>query len=218
MSRRTLISLAVLVLALGAGLFGYLHAQSNPAPEVRRDGLEAVIDVSGMKPGQLLEVSGLDLPVWVLRRSPAMLAALGVPAAPLDDPQSVRSVQPTGLDPGLRSAQPEFFVMVPIFHVVNGRTGVWSTVSVQHAPADETPRLLAGALHTWAGGFKDNAGRGIHFDYAGRVYRYASIWTGFASNIAVPRHEFLTRTKLRVDIANLLNHPNMHGDTARPGS
>jgi len=217
MSRRTLISLAVLVLTLGAGLFGYLHAQSNPAPEVRRDGLEATVDVSAMKPGELMEVKGLDLPVWVVRRSPVMLTALGAPVAPLDDPQSLRSAQPAGLDPGLRSAKPEFFVLVPIFHVVNGRTGVWSTVSVQHVPADDTPRLLAGALHAWAGGFKDNAGRGIHFDYAGRVYRYANVWNGFASNISVPRHEFVGRTKLRIDVANLLSLPKGQGD-ARPGS
>ena len=217
MSRRNFISLAVLVLMLGAGLFGYLHAQSNPTPEVRRDGLEATVDVSAMKPGDIMEVKGLDLPVWVVRRSPAMLTALGTPVASLDDPQSIRSAQPEGLDPALRSAKPEYFVMVPIFHVVNGRTGVWSTVSVQHVSADDTPRLLAGALHAWAGGFKDNAGRGIHFDYAGRVYRYTNVWNGFASNIAVPRHEFVGRTKLRIDVANLLSPPNGQGDT-RPGS
>lgn len=218
MSRRTLISLAVLCLTLGAGVFGYLRADSIPAPEVRHDGMEATVDVSTMKPGDIMEVKGLDLPVWVLRRSPAMLTALGAPVAPLDDPQSIRSIQPEGLDPALRSAKPEYFVLVPIFHVVNGRTGVWSTVSVQHVPADATPRLLAGALHAWAGGFKDNAGRGIHFDYAGRVYRYANVWNGFASNIAVPRHEFVGRTKLRIDVANLLNQPRLHGEARQTGS
>lgn len=176
------------------------------------------MDVSAMQPGELMEIQGLELPVWILRRTPDMLMALGTPMAPLDDPHSARSVQPAGMDPALRSVRPEYFVLVPIFHVVNARTGVWSTVSVRHAPADQTPRLLAGAPRAWVGGFTDNAGRGIHFDYAGRVYRYASIWNGFASNIAVPRHDFLTRTKLHVSVANLLNHPNLHGEGARPGS
>lgn len=218
MSRRALAFLTGLLMAIGVGAVGYMLAQPMSAPEVRRDGLEAVVDVSAMQPGDILEVQGLDLPVWILRRTPDMLTALGTPMAPLDDPQSTRSIQPVGMDPALRSARPEFFVLVPIFNLVNGRNGVLSTVSVSHLPADQTPRLVAGAARRWEGGFRDNAGKGIHFDYAGRVYSYANVWTGFASNITVPRHEFLTRNKLHVSVANLLNRPNAPNDKPGPGS
>ena len=218
MSRHAIAYLTGLLMAIGVGAVGYMLAQSMSPPEVRRDGLETVVDVSAMQPGELMEIQGLELPVWILRRTPDMLMALGTPMAPLDDPQSARSVQPAGMDSALRSARPEYLVLVPIFNLVNGRNGVLSTVSVNHLPADETPRLVAGAMHKWRGGFRDNAGKGIYFDYAGRAYGYANVWTGFASNITVPRHEFLTRNKLHVSVANLLNPPHAPNNRPGPGS
>jgi ubiquinol-cytochrome c reductase iron-sulfur subunit len=153
-----------------------------PSERARALGAAVEVDISGLAPGQMLTVEWRGKPVWVLRRTPEMLAALQGHDEALADPQSRRSLQPEAARNATRSLQPELLVAVGI---------------CTHLGCSPTA-VAAGSAHPgvgegWPGGFFCPC-HGSTFDHAGRVYRNKPAPT----NLEVPPHRYLSPTRLLI--------------------
>lgn len=69
-------------------------------------------DISQLMPGQMMTVVWQGKPVWVLRRTQAMIAALKNANPQLRDPHSLLSAQPISAQNDARSIHEEYFVVL----------------------------------------------------------------------------------------------------------
>jgi len=115
-------------------------------------------------------------PVWILRRTPEMVAAVKKTDDRVADPQSTRTAYPTPeyARNELRSIKPEYLVAIGICT----HLGCSPTYRPDVAPAD------LGA--DWKGGFFCPC-HGSKFDLAGRVYKGVPA----PSNLRVPPYRFV---------------------------
>jgi ubiquinol-cytochrome c reductase iron-sulfur subunit len=156
-------------------------ASMLPSERTKAAGAPVEVDISSIAPGELRVFEWRGKPVWVIRRTPDMLASLKKTAGNLTDPASKASLQPAYAANEYRSLKPEVMVM----------EGVCTHLgcSPQMKPADATAEMGAG----WAGGFYC-ACHGSKFDLAGRVFRGAPAPT----NLPVPPHTFLSDSTLLI--------------------
>ena len=87
-----------------------------------------------LPPAKLLTVDWQNLPVWVLRRSPADIDSLAAHEDQLIDPASLQSVQPASCRNPHRSLRPEIFVAVGLC-THQGCTPYWPATTAFFAPA-----------------------------------------------------------------------------------
>ena len=155
-------------------------ASFAPSERARAQGAAVEVDIGDLAPGELRTVEWRGKPVWIQRRTPAMLAALEGADARLADPASERDGLPPALrNPG-RSLRPDLFVAVGI---------------CTHLGCSPTP-LPAGTANPsvdagWQGGFFCPC-HGSTFDLAGRVFRNKPAPT----NLEIPPHRFVGATRL----------------------
>ena len=69
-------------------------ASMQPSERARALGAPVEADISNLEPGGMMVVEWQGKPVWVVRRTPAMLDTLKKDEAQLADPLSKRSSQP----------------------------------------------------------------------------------------------------------------------------
>jgi ubiquinol-cytochrome c reductase iron-sulfur subunit len=98
----------------GAGAF---VATFEPSERAKAAGAPVEVDVADLKPGEMKTVEWRGKPVWVLRRTPEMVASLQKTGGDLADPKSERNAD--DLTPAYarnehRSIKPEFLVAVGI--------------------------------------------------------------------------------------------------------
>jgi ubiquinol-cytochrome c reductase iron-sulfur subunit len=175
---------AVASAAAGAGAVATcVPFVGSMAPSERAQALGAPmeVDIAALGPGQLLTVEWRGRPVWVLRRTDAMLAGLRAHDDVLADPQSRRSDQPPYARNEWRSIKPEIAVLVAICT----HLGCVPTFVPQPGAAN------LGA--SWPGGFFCPC-HGSKFDLAGRVYKNVPAPT----NLEVPPHRYLTQLRLLI--------------------
>lgn len=101
----------------GAGLLAAAYpfvASLEPAADALAQGAPVPVDARGIAAGELRTVAWRGRPVWVMRRTPAMVSALQQPNDVLADPQSLRSEQPAACRNATRSLHPELFVCVGV--------------------------------------------------------------------------------------------------------
>jgi ubiquinol-cytochrome c reductase iron-sulfur subunit len=140
------------------------------------------VDIGDIPPGGLKTVEWRGKPVWVLRRTPEMVAALQGHDAQLVDPQSLRDQQPPYARNPTRSIEPDLFVAVGICTHLG--------CSPTRAPAgSNNPSLPA----DWPGGFFCPC-HGSTFDGAGRVYKNKPA----PLNLEVPPYRFASATRIAV--------------------
>lgn len=154
-------------------------ASLAPSARARALGAAVEVDLSGLQAGELRTVEWRGKPVFVLRRSPAMLAALERHDALLADPASRRSEQPEAARNTTRSLRPEIAVLEAV---------------CTHLGCIPTFRPTAGAADIgadWPGGFYCPC-HGSKFDFAGRVFKNVPAPT----NLTVPPNRFATDTAL----------------------
>lgn len=154
-----------------------------PSERARAIGAPAEVNLQGMAPGELRTVEWRGQPVFVLRRSPEMLESLTRHDSLLADPQSRRSDQPSYAGNALRSARPEYGVLVGI---------------CTHLGCIPTFRPTLGAPDidaSWPGGFYCPC-HGSKFDFAGRVFKNVPAPT----NLAVPPYHFASDSTLLVGV------------------
>jgi ubiquinol-cytochrome c reductase iron-sulfur subunit len=155
---------------------------STLAPSERAKALGAAItvDFSDVPPGGMKTVEWRGKPVWVLRRTPEMLATLARTEAQLADPASAKDRLPEALRNAGRSMKPEVFVAIGICTHLG--------CSPTEVPAGSgNPSVGA----QWAGGFFCPC-HGSTFDLAGRVFKNKPAPT----NLKIPPHRYLSATQL----------------------
>lgn len=168
--------------AVGAG-FASVPFISAMAPSARTKALGAPveIDISKLEDGQLVRVKWRGKPVWVVKRSPEMLARLNEVEGYLADPDSDNSVQPEECKNSYRSLRPEIFLAIGICTHLG--------CSPSYRP-DIQPEDLG---NDWLGGFFCPC-HGSKFDLAGRVY--ASMPAPI--NLEIPDHYYLNDDQILV--------------------
>ncbi|MEY4210808.1 MAG: hypothetical protein RLZ92_1189 [Pseudomonadota bacterium] len=178
-SKRQFLTTALSV--VGAVGTGYLAvpflSQMQPSAKAMAAGAPVEVDISKMEAGQLIRIAWRGKPVWVLNRTPEVLATLVTLDSKLADPQSAESNQPELSKNSLRSIKPEIFVAVGLCT----HLGCSPTFRPEVAPNDLGP--------DWKGGFFCPC-HGSWFDLAGRVYRGVPAPT----NLEVPPYRYITDT------------------------
>ena len=155
----------------------------QPSERARAAGAAVEVDISALKSGEKMTVEWRGKPVWIVKRTPAQLAALSKVDALLADPKSERKADeltPPYARNEDRSIKPEILVVV----------GICSHLGC--SPSDKfTPGAQASLPDDWTGGFLCPC-HGSTFDMAGRVYKNKPA----PDNLEVPPHMYLSDTRL----------------------
>jgi len=170
--------LIVATSAVGAAATGGVSAPFLiswfPSARALAAGAPVEVDISKMEPGQQITVEWRGKPVWVLQRTPEMVAQLAKNTALLADPDSTASKQPTYVKGPGRSIKPEVFVV----------EGVCT-----HLGCSPTLKKDVGAASDmgadWPGGYYCPC-HNSRFDLAARVFKGSPAPT----NLTVPPHRY----------------------------
>jgi ubiquinol-cytochrome c reductase iron-sulfur subunit len=152
-----------------------------PSERAKAAGAPVEVDITKLEPGMLLLVEWRGKVVWVLNRTPDMLATLKKVDSELADPKSEKPQQPAYAKNDTRSIKPQYLVV----EGVCTHLGCSPVFRKDIAPAD------LGA--DWLGGFFCPC-HGSKFDLAGRVYKHVPAPT----NLVVPPHVYLSDTSLLI--------------------
>jgi len=155
-------------------------ASFAPSERAKALGAAVEVDISDLAPGAMKTVEWRGKPVWVVRRTAEMLAALQGQEARLADPQSAKDQQPEYARNAARSTRPGLFIAVGICTHLG--------CSPSSVPAG-TANPSVGA--DWQGGFFCPC-HGSTFDGAGRVFKNKPAPT----NLEVPPHRYLSDTRI----------------------
>jgi len=151
-----------------------------PSERAKAAGGPVEVDIADIAPGESRTVEWRGKPVWVVRRTAQMLAALEGHDAELVDPASLRDQQPADVRNPARALRPDIFVAVGICtHLGCSPTAVAQGSMNPSLPAD------------WPGGFFCPC-HGSTFDGAGRVYKNKPA----PSNLEVPPYRFADDSRL----------------------
>lgn len=153
-----------------------------PSERAKAAGGPVEVDLSDIPPGGSKTVEWRGKPVWVVRRTPAMLAALASHDAQLVDPQSQKDQQPAYARNEARAVRPEVFVAVGICTHLG--------CSPSNAPAGAPNPSLP---DDWPGGFFCPC-HGSTFDGAGRVFKNKPAPT----NLEVPPYRYASDSRILV--------------------
>lgn len=152
-----------------------------PSERAKAAGAPVEVDISKLEPGMLLMVEWRGKVVWVLKRTPEMLASLTKIEGELADPASEKKQQPEYAKNATRSIKSEILVVEgvcthlgcsPVFRKRYRSGGSWSRLA----------RRFFCPCH------------GSKFDLAGRVYKSVPAPT----NMVVPPHTYLTDSQLLI--------------------
>ena len=159
----------------------------NPSERAKAAGAPVEVDISNIAPGQMATIEWRGKPVWIINRTPEMLASLPKLADKLADPLSER--KPDELTPEYarnvhRSIKQQYLVAV----------GICSHLGC--SPTEKfAPGGNSGLPEDWPGGFLCPC-HGSTFDLAGRVYKGMPA----PDNLEVPPHKYLSDTRLIIGV------------------
>lgn len=160
--------------AVGAAAVAWpFLASLKPSARARALGAPVIADISTLEPGMRATYLWRGQPIWIVRRTPEMLASLDKVAGQLVDPDSNTPQQPEYITDKSRALKPEFLVMKGVCT----HLGCSPILRADH-PAPEIDT-------NWQGGFFCPC-HGSKFDLAGRVYKGVPAPT----NIVVPPHRY----------------------------
>jgi ubiquinol-cytochrome c reductase iron-sulfur subunit len=168
---------------VGLATAGALVSTFQPSERAKAAGAPVEVDIAGMEEGEMKTVEWRGKPVWILRRSPAMVASLKSTDDKVADADSKRNPEeftPEYARNEARSRKPEYLVAVGIC------THLGCSPSSKFTPGPQ-PSLP----NDWAGGFLCPC-HGSTFDLAGRVFKNKPA----PDNLQVPRHMYLSDTRL----------------------
>jgi ubiquinol-cytochrome c reductase iron-sulfur subunit len=144
-----------------------------PSERAKAQGASVTMDPASVAPGEVRVVEWRGQPVWVMRRTPEMLATLDG-MTDLADPASEKKQQPAYATNTHRSIKPELLVTVGICtHLGCSPVTLPMGTINPSVPAD------------WKGGFFCPC-HGSTFDLAGRVFKNKPAPT----NLLVPPHQY----------------------------
>ena len=152
-----------------------------PSDRAKAAGAPVEVDIDKLAPSEMMVIEWRGKPVWILRRTPEMLATLKNLESKLVDPRSQEPQQPQYANNEHRSLKPEYLVAV----------GICTHLGCSPAKAFEAGDLALGA--DWRGGFICPC-HGSTFDFAGRVFKDKPAPT----NLEIPPHSYLTDSRLLI--------------------
>jgi ubiquinol-cytochrome c reductase iron-sulfur subunit len=156
-------------------------ASLKPSERAKALGAPVSVDITHLEAGQKLTVAWRGKPVWVVKRTPEMVASLAKVSGELRDPASDELQQPEYAKNEARAIKPEILVMVgSCTHL-----GCAPTFRPDH-PAPEVDA-------NWQGGFYCPC-HGSKFDLAGRVYKGVPA----PLNMSVPPHRYVDNNTILV--------------------
>ena len=171
--------------AVAVGTGAVLVSTFQPSEKAKAAGASVEVDIAGMAPGEMKTVEWRGKPVWILKRTPEMMASLTQTEGELADPASEKFFQismPDYAKTPTRSRKefPEILVVVGICsHLGCSPTSRFATGEQPNLPND------------WKGGFLCPC-HGSTFDMAGRVFKNKPA----PDNLQVPRYMFLSDSRL----------------------
>lgn len=180
--RRLLTTITTVLGGIGAALSSTPFILSmKPSARALAAGSPVNANISKLAAGQMLTVEWRGKPVWILRRTPAMLKQLERNAPLLVDPHSkVETQQPSYAKNLYRSIKPEVFVVVGI---------------CTHLGCVPLAKLAAGAAsglgEDWPGGYFCPC-HGSTFDLSARVFKNVPAPT----NLVVPAYHFINDARV----------------------
>ncbi len=155
-------------------------ASLAPSERAKSAGAPVEVDISKLAPGQMMTVEWRGKPVWIIHRTPEMLAGLRKNDDKVSDPNSERHQQPEYAKNDHRSIKPEYMIAVGICtHLGCSPSDKFQTGAESGIDAD------------WQGGFLCPC-HGSTFDLAGRVFKNKPA----PDNLEVPPHKYLTDARL----------------------
>jgi ubiquinol-cytochrome c reductase iron-sulfur subunit len=170
---------------VGVSTAGVLVSTFQPSERAKAAGAPVEVDISDVKPGEMKVVEWRGKPVWILRRTPEMLATLEKDTAELADPNSEKEFQlptPEYARNPFRARQEHKDVLVAV--------GICS-----HLGCSPSSRLASGPQpnlpDNWPGGFLCPC-HGATFDLSARVFKNKPAPT----NMDVPPYMYLSDNKL----------------------
>ena len=174
--RRRFLTIATSVVgAVGvAGVAVPFIGSWQPSEKAKAAGADVQIDISKIEPGQLIRVIWRSKPVWVVRRTPELLASLKDHEDQLKDPNSEVEQQPAFAQNYYRSLKEEYLILVGICTHLG--------CSPQH--------LSDGAFAQYAEGVSEGffcPCHGSKFDMAGRVFQSVPA----PANLVVPPYQYV---------------------------
>lgn len=159
---------AVGVAGMATPFLSYL----SPSEGTQAAGAPVTVDLKSMKPGEQKTVLWRGKPVWIIKRTEAMLMSLKKATPLLSDPNSEVPQQPSFAQNEIRSRRPEYLVLLGV---------------CTHLGCAPTFRPEPGAIDAnWPGGFYC-ACHGSRFDLSGRVFKNVPA----PINLEVPDYYFL---------------------------
>jgi len=150
-----------------------------PSERARAQGGPVSLDFSKLDPGQMAIVTWRRKPIYIVRRTPAMLSLIGNHDARLKDPESSDSEQPPYAKNPLRARRADLFVTIGIC------THLGCLPKARFEPG--LPELGA----DWPGGFFCPC-HGSRFDLAGRVFDGSPA----SVNLVIPSYDFASQNEL----------------------
>jgi len=160
--------------AIGAGFATVPFIASwNPSERARAAGLPVEVDLSKIEPGQMLTIPYRKKPMYIVHRTPEMVASLAGHDRELKDAVSADSEQPEYAKNAARAAREEFLV-------VEG-----TCTHLGCLPKARFEKALPELGADWPGGFFCPC-HGSKFDLAGRVFNGSPA----SQNLRIPLYSF----------------------------
>lgn len=174
--RRFLTATTAVVGGVGAVFAAVPFVKSwKPSARARLAGAPVEADISKIEAGQKLTVQWRGQPIFIVRRTPEMLATLATLESNLRDPKSENEdMQPEYARNGHRSVKPEYLVLIGI------------CTHLGCVPLDKFQAAPQAFDAEWKGGFFCPC-HGSKFDMAGRVFE--GVPAPF--NLRVPPHKYV---------------------------
>src|SRR5690349_13855521 len=182
--RKFLIAATVGTGAAGAVLTAVPFVASwQPSESARAAGLPTEVDLSKMEPGQMTTHFWRKQQIYVVKRTPEMIASLAGHDGELKDPGSADSTQPEYAKNQARALKPEVLVLIGTC------THLGCLPKTRFTPND------ASVMANWPGGFFCPC-HGSKFDLAGRVFKGSPA----SLNLKIPPYSFQGDNKLIIGV------------------
>ena len=183
--RRFLTATTAVVGAVGAGFAAVPFIKSwNPSARAKLAGAPVTADITGLQEGQRLILEWRGQPIWIVKRSKAILDALPTLDGRLRDPQSAnKDQQPAYIKGETRSLKPDISVLVGLCT----HLGCSPEMVAEIRPEPYDP--------DWKGGYFCPCHKS-RFDMAGRVFQGVPAPT----NLLVPPHYYENDTTIIIGV------------------
>ena len=155
----------------------------EPSARAKNAGAPVLADISKVEPGQRLSVLWRGQPVWIVNRTPALLATLPQLDSRLRDPKSELEQQPKYAQNETRSIKPEWLVVIGICT----HLGCSPEFVPEIKPEPFDPE--------WKGGFFCPCHKS-RYDIAGRVFQGVPA----PMNLVVPPYQFVNDKQILIGV------------------